>query len=77
MLFFLDQSSFGSLALEFAENLLLRETLLPEHNQSVNLLLLLDNFDALTSLPVKLIDEHLYKPPHVRETSQRACRTGG
>ena len=69
MLFFLDQSCFGSLALEFAENLLLRETLLPEYNQSVNLLLLLDNLDAFASFPVKLIDEHLNKPPHVREAS--------
>lgn len=72
MLFFLNQSRFRALALEFTQYLLLRETLLPEHNQSVYLFLLLDHFDALASLSIKLIDEHLNKPSHVRKSTQRA-----
>jgi len=55
VLLFFDEASLAQLALEFAENLLMTETLPPEFNEGVNLFAPLHRLDTLAPLPVVLV----------------------
>ena len=60
MFLFLHETLLGQLSLELAQDLLLRQTLLVEIDQCINLLGPRDALDTDLLLPVELIDEHLY-----------------
>ena len=59
MFLFLHETLLGQLSLELAQDLLLRQTLLVEFNQRINLLWPRYALNTDLLLPVELIDEHL------------------
>ena len=74
MLLLLDPASFRGFALEFAENLLLREALPPELDESIHLLCTGYRLDTLAALAVELVDQHLDESAHMLEAAQsRRC----
>ena len=70
MLFFLDEACLCEFALQLAKDFLLTQTLPPELNERVHLLILGDGFDALGALAVELIYQHLNESSHVRDASE-------
>ena len=75
MLFFLDETRLGQLAFELAQDLLLRQTLPPEFNQSVHLLFTLHSFYTFATFAIKLVDKHFYESSNVPKAAQSGgCR---
>ena len=69
MFLFLNEACFGQLALQLAENFLLAQTLPPEFDQCIHLLLAGHYFYTLVALTIELVDEHLNEASYVLEAA--------
>ena len=73
VLLFLNKASFSEFAFQLAKNLLLGETLPPEIDQGVDLIVTRHSLYTLASLAVKLIYQHFNQSAHVLISTQSRC----